>query len=184
MYKYRKPIIYSFNYTNLNGLVHSALFSRLLEIVDLPYTHVHGSTNTEIIFGIQDNEFNSKYDFLKKISDPTYQSNNLYYDLIRAKEVVIFGHSLGANDYHFFRKFFQLHSSESNSDEKNKCRITFFTANSQSRMDLLANLRSMNNGMNNQLFAQNELMFIRTCDYDIYSQSDFYDWLRYLETCQ
>lgn len=177
IHKYRTPIIYTFNYTNL------VEFGSLVGIDDLVCTHVHGSIeDNNIVLGIEDNiTVPSNYNFLKKDSEPTYKSNNLFYDLMSANEVAFFGHSLGENDFHFFRQFFRLHSDENNYDIRNKCRITFFTANSQSRMDLLSNLRIMNDGRNNQLFAQNDLHFIRTREVDSYSLEEFSNWIKYLE---
>ena len=181
IFQFRNPIIYSFNYTSLGILLYKAKFP--FSVDGFSYTHVHGSiAEDDIIFGIEDNvEIPIEYDFLKKVSDPNYRSNNLYYDLIKAKEVIIFGHSLGSNDYHFFRRFFQIHSNEANSDYSQKCKITFFTANSKSRMDILANLREMNGRKNNQLFAQNDLRFIRTCENDKSSIMDYYKWEEDLE---
>ena len=177
IHEYRNPIIYTFNYTNL------VEFGSLVGIDDLVCTHVHGSIeDNNIIVGIEDNiKIPSSYNFLKKDSEPTYRSNNLYYDLMSAKEVAFFGHSLGENDFHFFRQFFRMHSDEKNYDKKNKCKITFFTANSQSRMDLLSNLRIMNDGRNNQLFAQNDLQFIRTKEENYSTLKEFSDWIKELE---
>lgn len=170
----RTPIIYSFNYSNLKALAY------LCDIENLNYIAVHGTIeNQDIVVGIEDNiKIPREYDFLKKVSEPTYKSNNLVYDLSVAKEVFIFGHSLGKNDYHFFRQFFKMHSNETNIDPNNKCKITIITANAESRMDILANLRAMNKGKNNQLFAQNELKFIRTVGNDRIIHLEFEDWIQ------
>lgn len=180
IYKYRNPIIYSFNYTNL-----IVLADFLCEIKDIVYTAVHGTIEGKnIIVGIEDNlDILPEYDFLKKVSEPTYRSNNLVFDLLKAKEVVFFGHSLGKNDYHFFRRFFQIHSDENIVDSTKKCKITFFTADAQSRMAILANLRAMNKGKNNQLFAQNDLNFIRTGEKNETRDVNeaFENWIKELE---
>ena len=173
IFENRRPIIYTFNYTALD------IIAEMLEHKDISYTAVHGSIlGKDIVLGLEDNlDIPREYDFLKKVSEPTYESSNLFYDLIKAKEVVFFGHSLGKNDYHFFRQFFKIHSDESNINPENKCKITFFTANSNSRMDILANLRAMNEGKNNQLFAQNDLRFIRTLDEDRKAREGFDKWI-------
>lgn len=175
--EFRIPVIYSFNYTGLNEI------ASLLGISDFTYTPVHGTVQTKnIVVGIEDNvKILPDYDFLKKVSEPTYKSTSLFYDLMRAKEVVIFGHSLGENDFHFFRRFFQFHSDEMNSDPKNKCKITIFTANSKSRMEVLSNLRAMNDGRNNQLFAQNDLQFIRMAENDSLALDEFELWMKILK---
>ena len=177
LHEFRVPKIYTFNYTDLSAL------ASLGGVQGVVCYHVHGALEKRnIVIGIEDNiKVPKEYDFLKKVSEPTYRSSNLYYDLNNAKEVVFFGHSLGENDYHFFRHFFQIHSDEANSDTKHKCGITIFTANVKSRMDLLGNLRAMNDGRNNQLFAQNDLRFIRTKDDDTNSQLEFDEWIKFLE---
>lgn len=175
IYKYRTPIIYSFNYTNLNRL------ARYAGVVIDGYFNIHGTTSgpNDIVLGISDEfEVIDGYEYMKKVSEPTYRSNNLFYDLLEAKEVVFFGHSLGENDFHFFRQFFQIHSDESNSDPNDRCHITMITANAESRINILSNLRKMNNGRNNQLFAQNNLQFIRIAEHnDTNAMRLFDNWL-------
>ena len=111
---YTEPIIYSFNYTDLSE------FAEMVGITNLKCIHVHGSLKgpEEIVLGVQDNtKLPDGYDFLRKVSEPTYRSTNLFYDLMRAKEVVFFGQ----NDYHFFSRFFQIHSEDYSNDPNNRC---------------------------------------------------------------
>lgn len=160
IYEKRNPIIYTFNYTDLTSI------AKHVGIDNVRCTHVHGSINDySIILGIEDNTNNrQEYDFLKKMSDPTYKSTDLYYDLMNSNDVIIFGHSLGESDFHYFSQFFDLHSDENKSN--NKCKITIFTANNESKLDILAKIRKMNHGRNYQLFAQNNIQFIETLDND------------------
>lgn len=170
----RNPIIYSFNYTDLSKFIEDCT-----GVSGMEYTHVHGSLKgpEEIVLGVQDNtRLIDGYDFLRKVSEPTYKSTNLFFDLMKANDVVFFGHSLGENDYHFFRSFFQKHSDESMEYSIDKPHITFFTANASSRIDILKNLREMNNGKNDQLFALNDLRFIRTIDQDFQAKDEFRKW--------
>ncbi len=162
LFETRNPIIYSFNYTDLKE------FSKVFEIRDFSYIPVHGTIHDKnIVLGIDDSyEIPSAYSFLKKVSEPTYKSCNLFYDLCVAQEVIFFGHSLGKNDFHFFKHFFKTRSNENNINYSKRCKITIFTKDSKSRMDILSNLRAMNGGRNNELFALNDLSFIRTDDKD------------------
>ena len=68
-----------------------------------------------------------------------------------------------------------------NSDPKNKCKITIFTANSKSRMEVLSNLRAMNDGRNNQLFAQNDFQFMRMAENDSLALDEFELWMKNLK---
>lgn len=176
--EYRNPIIYTFNYTDV------VTFADFVGIHDLSSVHVHGALDgpKEIVFGVRDGtKILDDYDFLRKDSEPTYRSTNLCSDLLAAKEVVIFGHSLAENDYHYFSRFFQIHSDEYYRDANNKCSITIITYNDKSRADILSNLRRMNNGKIDELFSQNDLRFLRTDEKDTNAMNDFDNWIKELE---
>lgn len=95
--------IYSFNYTNLNQIAKEAGIH-----TPFAYSSVHGSIGDDsIILGIDDKtEVRKGYAFLRKVFNEHYKSHPIRYDLQECKEVVIFGHSLGDNDYPYFRDFF------------------------------------------------------------------------------
>ena len=148
--------------------------------------HVHGALegSREIVFGVKDGtKLPDGYDFLRKDFEPTYRSTNLFSDLMDAKEVVFFGHSLAENDYHYFSRFFQIHSDAYNRDANNKCSITIITYNDQSRADILSNLRRMNNGKIDDLFAQNDFRFLRTEKGNVKAMIEFDEWIKELQ-CQ
>ena len=175
---FRSPKIYTFNYTDL------AKFADLVGIKNLSCVHVHGALegSREIVFGVKDGtKLPDGYDFLRKDFEPTYRSTNLFSDLMDAKEVVFFGHSLAENDYHFFRRFFQMHSDEYNSDSKNKCHITIITYDTQSRSEILRNLRIMNEGKVDELFYLNDFRFLRTKEDDSNAVAEFDTWIKELE---
>lgn len=176
--EYRNPIIYTFNYTDV------VKFADFVGIKGLSSVHVHGALegSGEVVFGVKDGtSILDEYDFLRKDSEPTYRSTNLFSDLMAAKEVVIFGHSLAENDYHYFSRFFQIHSDEYNRDAINKCSITIITYNDQSRANILRNLRKMNNGKNDQLFALNDFRFIRTSEEDPNALFELEEWIKELQ---
>ena len=176
--EYRNPIIYTFNYTD------AAKFADFVGIKGLSCVHVHGALEgpREIVFGVKDGtKLLDNYDFLRKDSEPTYRSSNMFSDLMDAKEVVIFGHSLAENDYHYFSRFFQIHSDEYNRDTKNKCSITIITYNDQSRANILRNIRKMNNGNIDQLFSLNDFRFLRTEEGNVNAMIEYDDWLKELQ---
>ena len=80
-----------------------------------------------------------------------------------ANEVVFFGHSLGHNDYHYFKAFFQSQCVEGMKRDEGK-RITFFTYDNNSRIEILKQLRSMNEKKTDLLFNLNQMEFICTND--------------------
>ena len=152
--------IYSFNYTDLHEI------ARKLGITQkFNYEHVHGSIkNDNIILGVEDkSDLIAGYQFMYKTYSPHYESHPIQYDLLEADEVVFFGHSLGHNDYHYFQMFFLMQCQE-NMNRKDGKRITIFTYDDASRIQILEQLRSMNDRKMDLLFNLNQLQVICTKD--------------------
>lgn len=153
------PNIYSFNYTDLN---HIAKQIGIAE--EIKYTHIHGSiADKSIILGVDETELRKGYECFHKSSSRYYRSHDLYNSLIKAKEIVIFGLSLGSVDYSYFDAFFRRITEGGLIDENEKQFITIFTLNDESRLSLVSNLRNM--GINIQrLYAQSHFQIICTED--------------------
>ncbi len=149
--------IFTFNYTDLN-----VVLNQLCLHVDNIY-HVHGSlSNDDIILGIDDRcDVKSGYDFLYKTFNKYYNSTPIKYALQNANEVVFFGHSLGNTDYHYFSDFYK-DQSRSDMVEKNKKKITIFTYDEKSRMEILRQLRGMNDKSLRYLYSNNDFQIICT----------------------
>lgn len=111
-----------------------------------------------------------------KTSSKHYQSSNVRYALQNSKDVVFFGHSLGEQDYHYFQDFFRRQCRD-DMTESDKCKITFFTKDDDSRLKLISQLRSMNDGRVNYLYDCNDLQFIHTDNVD----SKLDSFIKYLE---
>lgn len=166
--------IFSFNYTDLK-----AIAKTLGERSDFWYTHMHGSLDTEIILGIESRmEFDYLYRFMCKEYNPNYQSRLLIRHLNEAEEVVIFGHSLGSIDYHYFKSFFQKQSADILSKEESK-RITIFTYDEESQMDICDQLRNMNDRKLDSLYGNNILQIFRTKDCE--GTRQYKDFLNHLK---
>ena len=75
--------------------------------------------------------------------------------------MIIFGHSLGKVDYHYFQKFFQKQCQDDMERSQGK-RITIFTYDELSRRAILKQLREMNQNRTDLLFNQNELNIFMT----------------------
>ena len=95
--------LYSFNYTELNGLAEH------LQISVKDAIHIHGSLKAEgdIILGIEtDNSIDEHYAFLYKTQNRYYQHTDILKDLRDMDEYIFFGHSLNGMDYAYFRSAF------------------------------------------------------------------------------
>lgn len=98
---------------------------------------------------------------LTTISNAANTSHEILYDLLDADEVIIFGHSLGKVDYHYFQKFFQKQCQEYMERSQGK-KITIFTYDELSRRAILKQLREMNQNRTDLLYNQNELNIFMT----------------------
>lgn len=149
--------IFTFNYTNLN------IVTGFLNFGEIDFNYVHGSlANNDIIIGIDDNsKIDQCYDFLYKTFSKNYISSPINYALQNADEVVFFGHSLGDTDYHYFKKFFS-DQSQPNMNVEQKKKITIFTYDESSRLSILRQLRNMNGGSLEYLYANNDFSIICT----------------------
>lgn len=151
--------IFTFNYTNLKSL---ALRMGIQQ--DFWYTHMHGTLNKGIILGIESRvDFDPLYRFMCKEYNPNYETRLLIRLLNEAQEVVFFGHSLSAIDYHYFQSFFKKQSEDILTKEHSK-EITIFTYDTESQFDICDQLRNMNDRRLDSLFGNNILRIFRTSD--------------------
>lgn len=150
--------IYSFNYTDLYHIANKIGINH-----EFKYEHVHGCLKEDnIILGVEDkSDLLPGYQFLYKTFNPHYESHPILFDLLEADEVVFFGHSLGHNDYHYFEAFFQEQCREGMKRNDSK-RITIFTYDDSSRIEILEQLRQMNHKNTDLLFNQNQMQVICT----------------------
>lgn len=167
-------IIYSFNYTDLHHIANEIGITEKFS-----YEHVHGCLkDNSIILGVEDeSDLIDGYSYLYKTFSPHYESHHIQYDLVEADEVVFFGHSLGQNDYHYFRQFFRNQCDENMPREKGK-RITIFTYDDCSRISILEQLRNMNDRKTSLLFSLNDFQVICTKDGESDKLMQFFEHLR------
>ena len=149
--------IFSFNYTCLNNIAKSLGIANYLD-----YQHMHGNLNDGIILGLESNiEFCPLYRFMCKEYNMNYQTRFLNFCMQEAKEIVIFGHSLSEIDYHYFETLF-FNQSKMNLNYPESKRITIFTRDKNSKLDICDQLRKMNKNRLDVLFSNNILEIIRT----------------------
>ena len=136
------PVIYTFNYTDLSTI------GRNLTINVGPVSHIHGSiANNDIILGAGDYaELDFSTDYMYKTSNEKYRSTDLFQALDLCDNILIFGLSLSQVDYPYFRDFFTRVAEGKYSGVRKKY-IRVFTKDSNTRMEILRNLRQMNSGM-------------------------------------
>ncbi|MCS2404479.1 bacteriophage abortive infection AbiH family protein [Bacteroides salyersiae] len=130
--------IYNFNYTNFKDICNNC------EIRKLECKHVHGQAiNNSIILGVEAHkDIPDDHVYIIKSFSHHYISRNIRQALKNASDIIIFGHSLGETDYHYFSDFFEEQSSKSLYEkEKN---ITIFTYDRESELSILKQLRKMN----------------------------------------
>lgn len=162
--------ILSFNYTDLNTI------GEIIGANKVKYRHVHGSTlGNDIILGTGSNfELRNDYDFLYKTSDTKYRSPNVRYALQDVDEVVFYGHSLGQQDYDYFKDFFDS-CSKVGLTQEDSVNITFFTKDVESERQLKRQLRTMISNAYGRLVDSNRVVFIHTQDKDSTELVDFFN---------
>ena len=114
-----------------------------------------------MILGVQDDiEIDKSYSYIIKSHSPYYHSSRIIDLLEEADEVIFFGHSLGETDYPYFAEFFQSQCRRIEPDKRKKIRI--FTLNEDSRLDILHQLRIMNNKQTRMFFENADFALYRT----------------------
>jgi hypothetical protein len=165
--------IYTFNYTDLYKIAEKAGIHSWFD-----FKFVHGNVNNNsIILGVDSNsELREGYAYLRKGYSEHYRTNYIHYDLQECDEVVFFGHSLGDMDYPYFRDFFYTQSHCVN--RKDGKRITIFTKDNHSRIEILEQLRLMNEGQQERLQNDNAFNLVMTDAPDEDVLNEFFEHLR------
>jgi len=131
--------IFSFNYTDCIKLCDIENYSR--RVGDgLEYTHVHGALDEDIVLGCEvydGKEINKDYSFMYKynmLSKP----NKIVKNLLEAKEVIFFGHSINEMDFCYFRDYFKAMSTTEGLNKN----LTIICKDEKSAIDIRDNIRS------------------------------------------
>lgn len=152
------PVIITFNYTNLQEI------ARRIDIKTLfsPY-HIHGNLQEHnIILGVGERyTYNSfkiqkENDFLYKTSSPHYNPPQIADLLNNAPNITFFGLTLGGMDAPYFSGLFQNLSKQTGK------RITFFTRDEESRLQILRHLRNVEGINLHDVWTRHHFEFIRT----------------------
>ena len=167
--------IITFNFTDLNRIADAMGFEH-----DLSYTHIHGSIAEEnIIIGFEDSTKDiDNFSFMIKTFNNYYSGKKVRKMLDSYDDIIIFGHSLGTVDYQYFSKFFNDISTPENTRNR-EVKLCIVTYNEKSKLDILDQLRRMNDNRTNILFDQNKVTLICTQYYN--TQCEFYHYLKEYE---
>ncbi len=150
--------IYSFNYTNLD---HIADKFKYWSTINSDY--IHGSIHSgHIILGVGDKrELKDDYFYMHKIASHYFRSHDIIPDMLQSDEVIIFGHSLGFNDYPYFMPFFE-EASKYNPNRRRK--ITIFTRDEESELTIKRHLFDLTQRELTMLYAMNDFNIFCTAD--------------------
>ena len=154
-------VIYSFNYTDIKKIL-----QRIpgLPSINIPIVNVHGKLNDHtLILGVNEKEELSynQFQYLYKTFNRHYRSNSLRYDILTSQEIIIFGHSLSEVDYSYFEDFF-FSLCQRDEDKSGKRKVTIFTYDEKSELQIKRWLRSMNQVQIELLYGYNDFQFICT----------------------
>lgn len=159
-------VIYSFNYTPIRLIVNAVIGDTSINPILIhggikEKTVFEGNLNDNaIILGVETNNMNEiapGYSFLIKSNSPAYKSSSIASDLLSARNVIFFGHSLNPMDFGYFVGYFKM--LEKNMDKERI--LTFITKNEESRIGLLDNLRYMGVTVRD-VYAHARVEFIQT----------------------
>jgi hypothetical protein len=150
--------IYNFNYTDLNVFAETLGYKGCLDC-----SNVHGKLEGgSIILGFEDDVHELRdFHYMIKTFNSNYSTSHVRESLSKAREVIIFGHSLGKTDYPYFSEFFTTKSSGS-SETDVPTRISFVTSNEDSKLSIMKQLKVMNNDRTNILLDRNDVTFLTT----------------------
>lgn len=135
---HRKMVEINFNYTNPLDFLPAPIF---FHPDSYDQTHVHGNlSDDDIVLGCdiqKDNEVNKSLSFMYKYN-MLNKANHVASNLLEAKEIVFFGHSVNEMDFCYFRDFFKAASAA----PKPIRHLTFITLNEKSERSIKDNIRN------------------------------------------
>ena len=134
------PIIQIFfNYTNPDLFLNSPL--KYASIFHCTYTYVHGSLEeNNIVLGCDINEnekVNRRLSYMYKYNMLT-KANHVVRNLLEAKDIIFFGHSVNEMDFCYFKEFFKAASTSPTPFRY----VTFITWDEKSERNIKDNIRN------------------------------------------
>lgn len=146
--------ILNFNYTNtIKNNLH-------INSSDKYYiNHVHGSLDTDIVFGVEDSfNLRKEHCFLYKSHSKYQNIKGLDLILDGAQKIIFFGYSLGKTDHSYFDDFFKK-QSEPGCDRKE---FVFYYYGDDSYDDIIWQLKHLTGNQTSKFKERNVITFINT----------------------
>ena len=135
------PIVFSFNFTPLEQNIEYIINNHVAT-----FNYMHGTLNdSDYILGFECENFDSirkEYSFMFKSNNSNYKPGDMSENMLHAREVVIFGHSLNPIDFIYFKPYF-LYIMQTDEEGEDKRILTIFTYNDYSERIIKDNIRSM-----------------------------------------
>lgn len=135
---HKKIVEINFNYTNPQDFLPTPVF---FHPNSYNQTHVHGSlSEEEIVLGCDiqnDQKVNRNLSFMYKYN-MLNRANHVARNLLEAKEIIFYGHSVNEMDFGYFREFFKAASAA----PKPISHLTFITLNEKSERRIKDNIRN------------------------------------------
>ena len=130
-----------FNYTNPQQYIKLPLQPEIFNGAQHWFTYVHGSLrDNDIVLGcdLQEGEkVNRQLSFMYKYN-MLIRANHVARNILEAKEIIFFGHSVNEMDFGYFREFFKVASASPQPTRH----LTFITLNEKSERDIKDNIRN------------------------------------------
>lgn len=134
----KKMVEINFNYTNPQDFLPNPIFYHQDSYDQI---HVHGNlSEEEIVLGCDiqnDQEVNRNLSFMYKYN-MLNRANHVARNLLEAKEIIFYGHSVNEMDFGYFREFFKAASAA----PKPIRYLTFITLNEKSERSIKDNIRN------------------------------------------
>lgn len=165
--------IYSFNYTDLSWIAQrNDLYFGDKSLL----SYMHGSVDLRhIILGVgEKRDLKDDYFFFYKISSPYYRYNRMIPDLQQSDEIIIFGHSLGVNDYPYFMPFFYQQSDFKRYFDTGRKKITIFTYSESSMLEIKRHLRDLTGNELTSLYNLSDFNILATDGSNDYEITQFF----------
>lgn len=130
-----------FNYTNPNEYLKLPLQMEVFNGAQHWVTYVHGSLRyNDIVLGcdLQPGErVNRQLSFMYKYSQ-LHKANHVARNILEAKEIIFFGHSINEMDFGYFKEFFKVASASPNPIRH----LTIITYDDESERNIKDNMRN------------------------------------------
>lgn len=100
------------------------------------------------------------------VAASNFASHPIVLDMVDSDEVVIFGHSLSANDYPYFKPYFHYLLDYSNL-RKNQRKLTIFTRSEKDMIEIKRQIEALtDNGITLTLFVEQSQHFLYGWKYE------------------